>query len=142
MTINRAGSLFSVFFTEGPVRDFAGARAADHERYARFFHHMLDRRRVPAALRLRAVDALDDARPRGGRTRASTGTDAAAAVPAPRRRRAVGREAVSYATAAAGGLSEVHLLDLGRQAEGADHALERVVRRRHLAADRAALPRA
>lgn len=43
VTINRAGSLFSVFFTEGPVRDYAGARAADHERYARFFHHMLDR---------------------------------------------------------------------------------------------------
>jgi len=41
-TINRAGSLFSVFFTEGRVRDFDGARAADHERYGRFFHHMLD----------------------------------------------------------------------------------------------------
>jgi glutamate-1-semialdehyde 2,1-aminomutase len=24
------------------VRDFAGAKAADHERYARLFHHMLD----------------------------------------------------------------------------------------------------
>ena len=43
VTINRAGSLFSVFFTEGPVRDYAGARAAEHERYARFFHHMLGR---------------------------------------------------------------------------------------------------
>jgi len=43
VTINRAGSLFSVFFTHGPVRDYAGARAADHERYARFFHHMLGR---------------------------------------------------------------------------------------------------
>jgi glutamate-1-semialdehyde 2,1-aminomutase len=42
-TINRAGSLFSVFFTDAPVRDFAGAKAADHARYARFFHHMLDR---------------------------------------------------------------------------------------------------
>ena len=42
-TINRAASLFSVSFTGGPVRDFNGARAADHERYARFFHHMLDR---------------------------------------------------------------------------------------------------
>ena len=41
-TINRAGSLFSVFFTEGQVRDFDGARAADHERYGRFFHHMLE----------------------------------------------------------------------------------------------------
>lgn len=41
-TIGRAGSLFSVFFTDGPVRDFRGAAAADHDRYARFFHHMLD----------------------------------------------------------------------------------------------------
>ncbi|HUL86465.1 MAG TPA: glutamate-1-semialdehyde 2,1-aminomutase [Actinomycetota bacterium] len=39
--IGCAGSLFSVSFTEEPVRDFAGARAADHERYARFFHHLL-----------------------------------------------------------------------------------------------------
>jgi glutamate-1-semialdehyde 2,1-aminomutase len=42
-TINRAESMFSVFFTDGPVRDFEAARASDHERYARFFHHMLDR---------------------------------------------------------------------------------------------------
>jgi glutamate-1-semialdehyde 2,1-aminomutase len=41
-TINRAGSMFSVFFTHGPVRDFDDARAADHDRYARFFHGMLD----------------------------------------------------------------------------------------------------
>ncbi len=43
VTINRAGSLFSVFFSEGPVRNYVEARAADHDRYARFFHHMLDR---------------------------------------------------------------------------------------------------
>jgi glutamate-1-semialdehyde 2,1-aminomutase len=43
VTANRAGSLFSVFFSVGPVRDFTGAMAADHDRYARFFHHMLDR---------------------------------------------------------------------------------------------------
>ena len=41
VTINRAGSLCSVFFTDAPVRDFEGARAADHRRYGRFFHHML-----------------------------------------------------------------------------------------------------
>ena len=40
--VNRAGSLFSVFFSGGPVRDFAAAGGADHDRYARFFHHMLD----------------------------------------------------------------------------------------------------
>ena len=43
VTINREGSLFSVFFTEQPVGNFADAAAADHARYARFFHHMLER---------------------------------------------------------------------------------------------------
>jgi glutamate-1-semialdehyde 2,1-aminomutase len=42
-TINRAASMLSVFFTDGPVADFDGATTADHERYARFFHHLLDR---------------------------------------------------------------------------------------------------
>jgi glutamate-1-semialdehyde 2,1-aminomutase len=42
-TINREGSLFSVFFTDREVRDFEGAKAADHERYARLFHHLLER---------------------------------------------------------------------------------------------------
>ena len=42
-TANRAESLFSVPFSDERVRDFAGAKAADHERYARFFHHMLGR---------------------------------------------------------------------------------------------------
>jgi len=43
VTVNRVGSLLSVFFSPGPVRDFAGAKAAGHERYARFFHHLLER---------------------------------------------------------------------------------------------------
>ena len=42
ITANRAGSLFSVFFSIGPVLDFGDSKAADHDRYARFFHHMLD----------------------------------------------------------------------------------------------------
>ena len=42
-TINRAGSLLSVFFSDGPVRNFDEAKAADHDRFARFFHHMLER---------------------------------------------------------------------------------------------------
>jgi glutamate-1-semialdehyde 2,1-aminomutase len=42
-TINRAESMFSVFFTDGPVHDFETARSADHDSYARFFHHMLER---------------------------------------------------------------------------------------------------
>jgi glutamate-1-semialdehyde 2,1-aminomutase len=43
VTVNRARSMLSVFFTDGPVHNFVEAKAADHERYARFFHHMLDR---------------------------------------------------------------------------------------------------
>jgi glutamate-1-semialdehyde 2,1-aminomutase len=43
VTVNRAASMFSVFFTDRPVRNFEDAKGADHERYARFFHHMLDR---------------------------------------------------------------------------------------------------
>lgn len=42
-TVNRVETMFSVYFTAGPVRDFDDAKAADHERYARFFHHMLER---------------------------------------------------------------------------------------------------
>jgi len=43
VTVNRARTLLSVFFSEGPVRSYTDARAADHERFARFFHHMLER---------------------------------------------------------------------------------------------------
>ena len=43
VTINREGSMFSVFFTDGPVGNFENAAAADHARYARFFHHLLER---------------------------------------------------------------------------------------------------
>ena len=43
VSIGRAGSLLSLFFAEGPVRNFADAKGAEHARYARFFHHMLDR---------------------------------------------------------------------------------------------------
>jgi glutamate-1-semialdehyde 2,1-aminomutase len=41
-SVNRVESLFSVFFGRGQVADYADARAADHGRYARFFHAMLD----------------------------------------------------------------------------------------------------
>ncbi|HXF72618.1 MAG TPA: glutamate-1-semialdehyde 2,1-aminomutase [Actinomycetota bacterium] len=41
--VNREGSLLSAFFSEGPVRNLDDARAADHDRYARFFHAMLER---------------------------------------------------------------------------------------------------
>lgn len=41
--VQRCESLFSVFFGGAPVRDYDDARACDHERYARFFHGLLDR---------------------------------------------------------------------------------------------------
>jgi glutamate-1-semialdehyde 2,1-aminomutase len=41
-TVNRVGSLLSVFFGSGPVTDFRSVRGADHRAFARFFHAMLD----------------------------------------------------------------------------------------------------
>ena len=39
--IQRVGNLFGLFFTDTAVTDYEGARAADHDRYGRFFHGML-----------------------------------------------------------------------------------------------------
>lgn len=41
-TLARAGSLFSVFFTEETVTDYAQAKAQESWRYRSFFHAMLD----------------------------------------------------------------------------------------------------
>src|SRR5467141_2098282 len=41
--INAIGSLSTVFFTPGPVRNYADAKLSDTKRYARFFREMLDR---------------------------------------------------------------------------------------------------
>ncbi len=38
-----AGGMWGYFFHPGPVTDYASARAADTERFKRFFHAMLDR---------------------------------------------------------------------------------------------------
>jgi glutamate-1-semialdehyde 2,1-aminomutase len=43
LTINRVGSMLTVFFTPGPVTDWTTAARADRARYARFFHAMLAR---------------------------------------------------------------------------------------------------
>ncbi|WP_026197910.1 glutamate-1-semialdehyde 2,1-aminomutase [Sciscionella marina] len=42
-TIGRAGNMFSVFFSEEPVRDYAAAKAAQSWRYPAFFHELLAR---------------------------------------------------------------------------------------------------
>jgi glutamate-1-semialdehyde 2,1-aminomutase len=42
VTVNRVGSMLTVFFTDGPVVDWATASSSSRERYAAFFHAMLD----------------------------------------------------------------------------------------------------
>ncbi|MCL7453576.1 MAG: aminotransferase class III-fold pyridoxal phosphate-dependent enzyme, partial [Anaerolineae bacterium] len=39
----QAGTMFSTFFTEGPVTDYASAKESDTERFGRFFQGMLQR---------------------------------------------------------------------------------------------------
>jgi glutamate-1-semialdehyde 2,1-aminomutase len=41
VTLNRVGSMWTLFFTEGPVTDFTSANRSDREKFARFFHLML-----------------------------------------------------------------------------------------------------
>jgi glutamate-1-semialdehyde 2,1-aminomutase len=41
--VPRARTLVGLFFTDRPVRDYEGARTADHKAYASFFHGLLDR---------------------------------------------------------------------------------------------------
>jgi len=41
--VTRAATLGGLFFGPSRVTDYAGAQQADHERYGRFFHGMLDR---------------------------------------------------------------------------------------------------
>jgi glutamate-1-semialdehyde 2,1-aminomutase len=43
VTLNRCGSMFTVFFTEGPVRNYTEATASDTAKFSRFFRGMLDR---------------------------------------------------------------------------------------------------
>lgn len=41
--VTQAATLVGWFFAAGPITNYAEAQTADHERYARFFHGMLDR---------------------------------------------------------------------------------------------------
>lgn len=43
LTINRIGSMYTLFFTENPVTDFASAKSSDLSAFGRYFHAMLDR---------------------------------------------------------------------------------------------------
>jgi glutamate-1-semialdehyde 2,1-aminomutase len=43
VTVQRVGSMLTVFFSQAPVRNLADSRASGHDRYAAFFRHLLDR---------------------------------------------------------------------------------------------------
>jgi glutamate-1-semialdehyde 2,1-aminomutase len=86
-TVQSAGTMFSVFFTEGPVRDFDGAKAQDTAAFAAFFHALLDRGVylppsayeawfVSAAHDDRAVQVILDALPAAAAAAAAARADA------------------------------------------------------------------
>ena len=79
--VQSAGTMFSVFFTDGPVRDFDDAQRQDTAAYAAFFHAMLDRGVYlpPSAYEAWFVSsAHDDARRADGARRAARAAAAAA----------------------------------------------------------------
>ncbi len=41
-SMNRATGMFTLFFTEGPVRDYRSAKTSDTKRFARFFIEMMN----------------------------------------------------------------------------------------------------
>ncbi len=43
VTVNRVASMFTLFFSAGPVTDYESAKRCDARRFARYFHFMLDR---------------------------------------------------------------------------------------------------
>jgi glutamate-1-semialdehyde 2,1-aminomutase len=43
ITVNRVGSMFTFFFTSGPVTDYESAKRSDTARFGRFFRAMLER---------------------------------------------------------------------------------------------------
>jgi glutamate-1-semialdehyde 2,1-aminomutase len=84
--IQSTGTMFSVFFAEGAVRDFGDASRTDSRAYAAFFHAMLDRGVylppsayeawfLSAAHDDRAVSTVLDALPDAARAAATTQKD-------------------------------------------------------------------
>ncbi|MBV9265190.1 MAG: glutamate-1-semialdehyde 2,1-aminomutase [Acidobacteriaceae bacterium] len=43
IAVNWVGSMFTIFFQQGPVRNYDDARRSDREQFSRFFHFLLDR---------------------------------------------------------------------------------------------------
>ncbi|MCM0621726.1 glutamate-1-semialdehyde 2,1-aminomutase [Nocardioides bruguierae] len=86
-TVQSTGTMFSVFFCEGPVKDFADASRTDSAAYKAFFHSMLDSGVYlpPSAYEAwflssahddRAVQHVLDALPAAARAAAAAGQDA------------------------------------------------------------------
>src|SRR5512133_2267757 len=86
--VQTAGSLFSVFFAEEPVRDYAGAKSQQAWRYPPFFHSMLaqgvylppsayEAWFVSAAHDDAALDRVADALPAAARAAAAATEDGA-----------------------------------------------------------------
>jgi glutamate-1-semialdehyde 2,1-aminomutase len=84
-----AGNMFSVFFTDAPVRDYAAARAQDLDAFSAFFHAMLARGVylppsafeawfVSAAIDDAALEIVADALPEAARAAAASAASAAA----------------------------------------------------------------
>ncbi len=42
LTVNRVGSMFTLFFTQTPVTDYETAKTSDTARFGKFFHHLLE----------------------------------------------------------------------------------------------------
>jgi glutamate-1-semialdehyde 2,1-aminomutase len=42
-TVNHVGSMFTIFFQRGPVRNYTEAKRSDTAQFAKFFHFLLDR---------------------------------------------------------------------------------------------------
>jgi glutamate-1-semialdehyde 2,1-aminomutase len=61
-TIQTEGTIFSLFFREGPVRDYADAKAQDVGAFSRFFHAMLEQRvyLAPSAFEVWFLSAAHD----------------------------------------------------------------------------------
>ena len=62
---NRVGSMFTWFFTAGPVTDWDSAAKSDTEAFGRFFRSMLDSGILPAAFAIRSC--IPERRPQRGR---------------------------------------------------------------------------
>jgi glutamate-1-semialdehyde 2,1-aminomutase len=43
LTVNRVGSMFTIFFTSTPVTDYDSAKRSDTKKFAEYFHFMLER---------------------------------------------------------------------------------------------------